>query len=105
MKTSHNYQYDTLSEAINDLNKRGYTFDFNLLTDGISHPETDKLYHPEAFNVVEFYRFEGMSSTDDESVVYAIETNDGLKGTLADAYGVYSDSLSPEMLEKMKFTH
>jgi hypothetical protein len=38
-----------------------------------------------------------MSNPDDNSVLFAIESNDGLKGTLLDAYGVYAENLTPEM--------
>ncbi len=90
------YNYDTLSEALNDLTKRGYTLDFNLKSVQIK-------FNSKSFNVVEVYRFEGMSSTDDESVLYVIETKDGMKGTLVDAYGIYADSVSVEMIQKLKF--
>ncbi|MAX81373.1 MAG: phosphoribosylpyrophosphate synthetase [Crocinitomicaceae bacterium] len=95
--------YNTLSEALTDLDKRGYTHDFNLTEDCIECKADHQKISPEKFEIVEFYRFEGMTSTDDESVVYVIETQDGLKGTLVDAYGVYSDSLSPKMIDKLKF--
>jgi len=91
------YNYDTLSEALNDLTKRGYTLDFNLKS-------VQKKFNSKSLNVVEVYRFEGMSSTDDESVLYVIETSDGMKGTLVDAYGTYADSISIEMIQKLKFT-
>jgi formylmethanofuran:tetrahydromethanopterin formyltransferase len=58
---------------------------------------------PEEFKVVEQYRFEGMSSTDDNSILLAIETSDGRKGVIVDAYGTYSDSLTPDMLERLRF--
>jgi hypothetical protein len=35
-------------------------------------------------------RVEGDSDPDDEEIVYAIETVTGLRGTLADAFGVYA---------------
>jgi hypothetical protein len=35
--------------------------------------------------------FAGVSDPDDMSVVYAIETRDGVRGTLTGAFGVYSD--------------
>ena len=91
------YNYDTLSEALKDLTKRGYTLDFNLNS-------VQKKFSSKSLNVVEVYRFEGMSSTDDESVLYVIETSDGMKGTLVDAYGTYADSVSIEMIQKLKFT-
>ena len=90
------YNYDTLSEALNDLAKRGYLLDFNLKS-------LQKKFSSKSFNIVEVHRFEGMSSTDDESVLYVIETSDGMKGTLIDAYGIYAASESFEIIKKLKF--
>jgi len=94
--------YDTLSEALNDAQNRGYTFDFNLLENCIECKSLDKNFQPDQFNIVEVHRFEGMTNPDDNSVLYLIETEDGTKGTLVDAYGTYADSLSREMIEKLK---
>ena len=41
--------------------------------------------------VSEYHRFEGASDPDDMAILYAIQTRSGLRGTLADAYGVYAD--------------
>ena len=49
----------------------------------------------------EFHRFEGMSNPDDNSIVFAISSNDGIKGTLVDAYGMYADSLTESMIKKL----
>jgi hypothetical protein len=42
-------------------------------------------------HVVDFFRFEGESDPADNSILYAIETDDGKKGILSDAYGPYAD--------------
>ncbi len=96
------YAYDTLSQALADLQQRGYTEDFNLLEDGVECKAQQSTFTPECFNVVEVYRFEGMTDPDDNAVLYAIETDTGLRGTLVDAYGTYAEALSPEMLAKLK---
>jgi len=44
-----------------------------------------------------------MSDVDDESIIYVVESKDGKKGTLIDAYGTYAEYLSPEMIEKLRF--
>jgi hypothetical protein len=93
--------YSTLSEATNDLKARGYLEDFNLQPDCVECPSLKLQWHPEDFTVDEFYRFEGMSSTDDSSIVYAISSKDGIKGILVDAYGVYSSSLNEAMIRKL----
>ena len=97
------YAYDTLSEAIDDLKTRGYDLDFNLAEKCLECPQLEASYPPSEFEVKEVYRFEGISNPDDMSVVYAIESNDGKKGTLVDAYGAYSDPLSADMIEKLKY--
>ena len=72
----------------------GFTDDFKATDDGLKSLRTDKIYTPDEVNIVNFYRFEGSSDPDDMSILYAIETNDGVKGTLVDAYGTYA---SPEV--------
>ncbi len=95
--------YDTLSEAINDLISNGYSYDFNLNHDNINFASLE--IHPEDFEVDEFYRFEGMSSTDDNSILYAISSKNGIKGLLVDAYGMYSESLNEKMIQKLTINY
>ncbi|WP_373056379.1 phosphoribosylpyrophosphate synthetase [Zunongwangia sp. H14] len=94
--------YDTLSEALNDLQSRGYTYDFNLKPRCLECPSLKLEIHPEDFIVDETYRFEGMSSTDDNSILYGISSKNGIKGTLVDAYGVYAEHISDEMRKKLR---
>lgn len=91
--------YSDLIEAIKGLKTRGYTVDFNLKKDGISASDNHSL--PHQFEVDEYHRFEGMSSTDDNSIIYAITTEDGRKGILINAYGVYEDDASEAIIKKL----
>ena len=93
--------YDTLVEALQDLQQKGYTTDFNLLPDCLEC-EGGRLY-PDDFRIVDVHRFEGMSSTGDSSVLYVIETTTGLKGTMVDAYGTYASSMTDEMIQKLRY--
>ena len=93
--------YDTVSQAVNDLKKRGYTMDFNLKQDGIECK--DVKFNPADFEITEVHRFEGNSDPADEAVVFAIESRTGLKGVLVNAFGVYSEPLSDEMIKKLSF--
>ncbi|BDD04994.1 phosphoribosylpyrophosphate synthetase [Aureibacter tunicatorum] len=93
--------YDTLSEAINDMTSRGYEHDFQIENDYIKSSKGIKL-GPKEFEIIEIHRFEGMSSTDDNEILFVIESNDGTKGYIIDAYGVYGDNISPELLTKFK---
>lgn len=94
--------YDTLSEAVNDLQKKGYTHDFNLKPHCLECVSLKLEMRPEDFNVDRIYRFEGMSSTDDNSIVYAISSPQGIKGILVDAYGVYAENISEQMRKKLR---
>ena len=94
--------YDTLSEAVQDLQRRGYTYDFNLKPHCLECASLKLEIHPEDFKVDEVHRFEGMSSTDDNSIMYAISSKNGIKGTLVDAYGVYAENISEEMRKKLR---
>lgn len=97
--------YETLTDAITDLKKRGYTADFDLKHDSINDPATQLRLHPEQFTIDEFHRFEGKTDPDDSSVLYAISSGEGVKGILIDAYGAYTENLTPEMARKIKLRH
>tara|TARA_R110000851_G_scaffold222365_1_gene375200 strand:+ start:1510 stop:1803 length:294 start_codon:yes stop_codon:yes gene_type:complete len=94
--------YDTLSEAVQDLQRRGYTYDFNLRPHCLECASLKLELDPEDFEVDEIHRFEGMSSTDDNSILYSISSKNGIKGTLVDAYGVYAENISEEMRKKLR---
>ena len=99
------YTYDTVTEAVNDLKRRGYTIDFNVEFDRIVCHETPISLLPAEFEIVEVHRYEGNSDPDDEEVVYAIESRHGQKGILVDAFGLYADEVSTELLEKLRVRH
>ena len=96
--------YTSLSEATNGLKASGYVNDFNLQSDCLECPSLRLRLAPEEFTVDEFYRFEGMSSVDDNSIVFAISSKDGVKGLLVDAYGVYANTLSDAMIRRLQIT-
>jgi len=94
--------YDTLSEAVNDLVKRGYTNNFNLKNDCISCVENEINIHPEEFDIDEVHRFEGDTDPGDENVLFAISSAKyKLKGLLVNAFGVYADSFSSALMSKL----
>ena len=95
--------FETLSEAINDLANRGYINNFNLKENCIACAENSINVHPDEFEIDEVYRFQQMSDPDDESILYAISsTKHNIKGILVNAFGIYSDTASTELIEKLK---
>jgi hypothetical protein len=94
--------YATLSEAINDLIKKGYTFNFNIKSDCIECAENKVQLQPDDFEIDKVFRFQEMSDVDNESILYAISsTQKNLKGLLVNAYSIYADPASAKLIEKL----
>lgn len=81
-----------LQKCMKKLEEQGYTDQFRVEKKYLqSLTDAKRKYKPKDVTAVNFYRFEGLTDPDDMSILYAIETTDGFKGTLVDAYGNYSD--------------
>ena len=91
-----------LQKVQDNLEKYGYTEQFRVEKGKLIGTESKKSYKPKDVKGVNFYRFEGISDPDDMSILYAIETSDGCKGTLTDAYGQYSDDETGEFMKQVE---
>lgn len=91
-----------LSEKMNELEKKGYDTQFKFEEGVLKDRSSHKNYQPQELSIDEEFRFEGESNPGDMSILYAIETKDGTKGTVADAYGTYSDNELGEFMAKVK---
>lgn len=95
--------YETVTDAITDLQERGYTLNFNLQSDYLHCAEHELELYPADFQIDEVHRFEGNTDPADEAVVYAISSEKhAAKGVLVDGYGASAGAVSPEILEKLK---
>ena len=95
-------QYVTLSETLNDLHQEGYTEDFNLQQNCLECRDGQFRVFADDFKIDKYYRFEGESNPSDQAIVYAISSDrHGLKGVLVNAYGIYSEPVTDEMLQKL----
>ena len=94
--------FETSSEAIDSLRKQGYLEEFSLHPHSLISSRCSLELHPQDFEIVEVYRFEGDSNPDDNTVIYVIRTKEGYKGLLIDAYGMYSEGITPAMANKLK---
>jgi hypothetical protein len=81
----------TLAYCQNRAVEKGFTDNFRAVSSGLECLSNKRVYQPEQLQIVDFYRFEGITDPADMSVLYVIKTNDGIKGTLVDAYGAYAD--------------
>lgn len=102
------YSYDTVTEALNELAKRGYTTDFELITEKecLACHNSSLFLSPEEFEIDEFHRFDGDSDPGDEMIVYAISSKQhNMKGIVVNAYGIYSDPITSKIVERLKKTY
>jgi len=96
--------YETLLDALKDIQERGYTEDFNVdsANDALICVQKDIKLTADEFEIDEFHRFEGMSNPDDMSILYAISSPKyNLKGSLVSAYGTYSENQAPTIQAKL----
>lgn len=97
--------YETVSEAINDLIKRGYDTDFYIeaTKDCIVCKKSDLELSSDEFGIDEIHRFEGQNDPGDSMIVYAISSKKhDVKGVLMNAYGVYADANTSAIISKLE---
>jgi hypothetical protein len=94
--------YETLSEAITALKQQGYTEDFNLKENCLECIAGRQELLPHEFNIDKSFRFDVDENPSDQAMLYAISSEmHKIKGLLVNGYGIYSDDVSNEMLEKL----
>ena len=91
--------YLTVACAVDDLTHRGFTEDFRVVDGKLRAIGTGEMVSSEDLVIREFHRFEGISDPDDMAIVYGVEARNGLRGTVVDAFGVYSDPALSAFLE------
>ncbi|MEQ9164811.1 MAG: phosphoribosylpyrophosphate synthetase [Fulvivirga sp.] len=77
----------TVVEVLDKLKKEGFKDDFEFSNHSLKRVGQSKPYKVSEVEVVEEFRFEGETNPSDSSILYALKTEDGNKGTLIDSYG------------------
>jgi len=95
----------TLKQCLDHVLDEGYTEDFKVVDGNLTALQSGQTFKPERIKVVNFYRFQGPSNPDDNGILYAIETEEGVKGTLVDAYGVYADEEIGSFMKQVQEMH
>lgn len=94
--------YVSLSQTMNELRGEGYVEDFNLQQNCLECRNGRFKVFADEFKIDKYYRFEGDSNPSDQAILYAISSDrHGLKGILVNAYGIYSEAVTDEMLQKL----
>jgi hypothetical protein len=92
----------TLSESVNKAIEGGYTENFRVVRQALITQDGKSIYHPNDVAIPDFYRFEGNSDPDYSSILYLIETNDGRRGLMIDAYGAYADAEVSDFIRQVE---
>jgi hypothetical protein len=95
-------KHRTLIEAINAAKAAGYRSAFLYIEDQIVCRESNQAYSAEDCQLVAYCRHEGMSDPGDASILFLLQCNDGLKGYLSSAYGLYSDTKLIDFVMSLK---
>ena len=82
----------TLASCMNTLHNDGFKENFMIKEGALHALDTGNNYAPSEVKILNFYRFEGESDPADSAILYAMETKDGIRGLLSDAYGPYADA-------------
>ena len=88
------YHYASVSKALNELNEKGFTYDFNI------HQE-EIVKNPSQHEIIHIYRYEGDSNPDDEAIVYGIKSESGIKGVYVSGFSANSVSDAAQVLIKL----
>jgi hypothetical protein len=93
------FHYGTVTEAIEKLRGQGFTEDLSLI--GKQFVCEHGRFNTDHFKIMDIYRYEGDTDPADEAMVYALESDLGLKGILVTGYGVSSDNEVIEVLNSL----
>jgi hypothetical protein len=92
----------TVAGALRLFGARGFDRAMSVTHGRLRASGADRDYGPQEVRVRDHRRFEGVSDPGDTSVVYAIETVDGVRGTLVDGYNVYADPAIGDFLRDVE---
>jgi hypothetical protein len=95
---------ETMTAAIDALTRRGFTENLSVVGNRLRVTGTRASFQATDLVIREYRRFEGVSDPDDMAILYAIEAKGGVRGTLVDAYGVYSDPLISAFVRTVSIT-
>jgi hypothetical protein len=93
---------ESVAGALEEFRRLDFTRGMAVVDGCLTVEGSDRRYRPDQVLIADHRRFEGVSDPSDSSVVYAIETTDGVKGTLVDGYNAYADAAVGEFLQGVR---
>ena len=94
--------YATKTEAIIDLQQKGYDQDFILKSEGILCIQQNELIRPEEFEITGTYRFDGKRRRSDSYTIYAIRSvENDIRGILMTSFSGFENNISIHLWAKL----
>lgn len=92
-----------MTNRVDSAKEKGFTEDFDVESaTHLINNRTQIRYVPEEVDIVNYYRFEGMSDPGDSSILYEIQTSDGVKGLLVTPYGPTCPAYIAEFVSRIE---
>ncbi|MDR9397849.1 hypothetical protein [Salibacter sp.] len=96
-----NNQYNTLVEAIKELNNRGYKDELKIYDD-LTVEDNNTRINSDDLQIDEHHRFEGMTNPADMSVLYAISKQNKKLGVVVDTYNPKEETAVSKLIQKLE---
>lgn len=93
--------YKDLAEAVESLKDKGFDHTYELGNNCITCKELDVEYEVNDLRIMETHSFDQGTDPGSESTVYAIESGEGVKGTLIMSYGMYVDRDKAKLIDRL----
>ena len=97
---NENRYYKNIAEALSDLREKGYTYNFDKKNGCLECKDLCASFQIEDLHISEFYRFKEYEDAAGNSIIYGIETSDGLKGLFIDSNNLVNERLSKKLSSK-----
>ena len=81
----------TVTQLLVQLKREGFTANLGVVDGQLRVLDTGRVLPSDEVVIRAVHRFEGESDPDDMTVVYVLESKDGTRGVLVDAFGIYAD--------------
>jgi hypothetical protein len=91
---------NTMNSIIYDLQSDGFVHTFSIIKDMIGCSGQRKLYKPAEIKIIKQNKYSANPFSSSGAIIYALETNDGIKGILIKRSGIFADKAVEKFIQK-----
>lgn len=93
--------YNDLADAVESMKEKGFTHSFKISENAITCTDLNRNFDIDELTIIDSYSHQTGTDPGNESTVYAIESKDGIKGTLIIGFGIYSNPQKANLIDKL----